>query len=121
MTWLYVAQMYLPDLPYGKMGPVKIGIAQDAEKRVHSLSLASPYPIDLLAKKRGSFHDEIKLHRRYAEDRLGGEWFQLSCHQLKSLGVGWIRVAGRNRAPVVGGRGMWSDDRLRNYWLRKAG
>jgi hypothetical protein len=60
-------------------GPVKIGVAHDVEARAASLQTGNPYPLKVLAViKQGGRTLERELHKRFAADRLGGEWFQNS-------------------------------------------
>ena len=56
-------------------GPVKIGFTTDLEQRLRNLQSASPYPLVLRATFPGTEADERKLHRRFAANRLHGEWF----------------------------------------------
>lgn len=59
----------------GDNGPIKIGSARDARKRVASIQCAHPERIRLLAITDGGHPEEGELHRRFAEYRLRGEWF----------------------------------------------
>jgi len=56
-------------------GPIKIGIAQDVEKRRRSLQTAHPAPLVTLATTDGGFQKERAYHRKFAKHRLEGEWF----------------------------------------------
>jgi hypothetical protein len=59
----------------GANGPIKIGSANNVARRMNGLQTASPYPLRLLASIVGSTEDEFGLHKRFAADRLHGEWF----------------------------------------------
>lgn len=59
----------------GDGGPVKIGKANDVEKRLTLLQIGSPYSLTLLGIMAGGRVDESELHRRFASSRMRGEWF----------------------------------------------
>jgi len=64
----------------GKHGPIKIGKAKDANKRMENLQTANPYKLKLLAiiKCESCEHAlriEKKLHKMFNGYRLHGEWF----------------------------------------------
>jgi Meiotically up-regulated gene 113 len=56
--------------------PVKIGSALDLTARLSGLATAFPYQPVLLASFNGDRTDEAKLHARFADSRLRGEWFR---------------------------------------------
>lgn len=55
---------------------VKIGTADDPQKRLRLLQCGCPNPLELLAVLPGDRHDEEELHHRWRAVRLGGEWFR---------------------------------------------
>ena len=59
-------------------GPyVKIGFTRDrVEWRVAELQVGCPETIQIIATINGGFSDEARLHRRFADIRLRGEWFK---------------------------------------------
>lgn len=57
-------------------GPVKIGYAGDAEKRLRALQTSHHSELTLLNAIEGSHADEQALHKRFAKYRLKGEWFK---------------------------------------------
>lgn len=57
-------------------GPIKIGISFDAKKRVAGLQTANPYKLTLLGHVPGGALLEDALHKRFATDRIHGEWFK---------------------------------------------
>lgn len=59
-------------------GPIKIGTAVDPDSRLRGLQTASPARLNLLAVIDGGADIERGLHRRFAADRLSGEWFNPS-------------------------------------------
>ena len=60
------------------VGLVKIGYAgRDPDDRLASLQTGSPVPLERLAPVRGTRELEQELHKRFADLRTHGEWFQL--------------------------------------------
>lgn len=60
-------------------GYVKIGFTTDLATRVRALQPGCPLPLRLLAHMPdGDLKTERALHRRFARDRLSGEWFTLT-------------------------------------------
>lgn len=60
-------------------GLIKIGFTeQDVNSRISSMQTGSPDRLKLLGMLPGSRVAEVKLHRRFAEDRDHGEWFRPS-------------------------------------------
>lgn len=70
-------------------GVYKIGHARVVDKRIEQISPALPYPVELeiALSSEDRFALERELHERYANKRLGGEWFALSNEDLFELGV----------------------------------
>ncbi|MFJ8855661.1 GIY-YIG nuclease family protein [Streptomyces sp. NPDC102437] len=56
---------------------VKIGWSDNPERRLRDLQTGSPLPLQLLAVFEGGAVVEAKLHRRFADKRRHGEWFDL--------------------------------------------
>jgi Meiotically Up-regulated Gene 113 (MUG113) protein len=54
---------------------VKIGRAIDVLKRLQSMQTSSAEPLTVLATFIGNVELEHLIHRRFASDRLKGEWF----------------------------------------------
>jgi hypothetical protein len=59
-----------------RTGEIKVGFSTDVEKRIKSLSTASPYPLRLLIAVPGSFAEEKLIHYAFSSERLNGEWFR---------------------------------------------
>jgi hypothetical protein len=59
-------------------GNIKIGYARDVAARVASFQPGSPVRLRVLATQQGGQALESALHRRFAADRLHGEWFAAS-------------------------------------------
>ena len=70
-------------------GVVKIGISQDAEKRVRALSKQGGFKIVNLFYTKpcsNAYEIEREMHTRYKESRIDGEWFDISFEKaVKSL------------------------------------
>jgi hypothetical protein len=62
----------------GDDGPVKIGTAKDPIMRVAELQTGSPYQLYLREVLVGGVRIERRLHKRFKDDRLQGEWFGAS-------------------------------------------
>jgi hypothetical protein len=56
-------------------GPIKIGLAVDPRNRLSGLQIGSPVRLRMLAIAEGGAEYEAELHKRFAEWRLHGEWF----------------------------------------------
>lgn len=54
---------------------IKIGVAQNIEKRLRTLQMGSASPIVLRWSTRGGFPLERHLHETFDKKRIGGEWF----------------------------------------------
>lgn len=57
-------------------GAIKIGYTSNLTSRLSAFSIVTP--VVLLATMKGARKAERAMHRRFAADRLGGEWFQPS-------------------------------------------
>ncbi|MCY0921148.1 GIY-YIG nuclease family protein [Streptomyces sp. H27-G5] len=75
MTSLRSERVYL----IGSAGSplVKIGWTGNPEQRLRNLQTGSPVPLQLLAVFEGGAIVEAELHRRFADKRRHGEWFDL--------------------------------------------
>lgn len=60
----------------GKGGSIKIGTAIDVPSRIRDLQGANAKKLRLLVVIRGDHKTERELHRRFASERLNGEWFK---------------------------------------------
>ena len=56
-------------------GPVKIGVAWDAEQRLATLSIWSPHPLKLLALAPGDKYLERNVQDCFADCHYHNEWF----------------------------------------------
>lgn len=64
---------------------VKICIAKDVRKRLHSLQIGNPAPLRLLASVAGNAALEAHYHRMFADTRVRGEWFRRSAAMTKEI------------------------------------
>lgn len=68
-------------------GRYKIGVSTDVPKRLNALQIGSPLPLTLIGQKAvdDMFGTELEIHKRLADARLHGEWFQLTKAQALAL------------------------------------
>lgn len=59
-------------------GFVKIGFTRDFSRRLPHIKTSSPFPITVLLVVPAHTSDEKRLHKRFANARLHGEWFKLT-------------------------------------------
>ena len=62
----------------GMSGVLKIGFSTNLDARLKSLKTSSPTKIVLLLVINGTMAEERALHKRFASDRVQGEWFRFS-------------------------------------------
>lgn len=62
---------------------VKIGHSRNPRKRLNELQTGSVNWLELMACLPGTAEDEAKLHKRFAKDRVRGEWFAISRSMLE--------------------------------------
>lgn len=80
--WLYVIQQ-------GDQPLVKIGIADDVAQRRASLQTGNAERLNVLVQIPGNEIDERRLHKRFAQYRRTGEWFEMSADLIE-----WIESIG---------------------------
>jgi hypothetical protein len=56
-------------------GPIKIGLARSPERRLRAFQAGCPVRLRLLRVIEGDIVDELWLQKRFASQRLHGEWF----------------------------------------------
>jgi len=80
--------MFLYCLESGPGGPLKIGVTTiNAESRVYSLQTGNPEELRVVAQRPGKPMEEAALHRRFADLRIRGEWFQRDPSILAEFGL----------------------------------
>lgn len=78
-AWCARARVYFVRFKSGDpTEPIKIGVTANMRARMRVLQTASAYPIEVLATIVGDDNVEHRLHRKFAADRLNGEWFRPS-------------------------------------------
>jgi hypothetical protein len=83
----------------GKNGPVKIGRADDVQKRLKSLQTAHPETLILRAIIPGDLAEEQYMHRLFAAASIRGEWFK----PTKRLREYLAYLESRSSPPVIEG------------------
>jgi hypothetical protein len=79
-------------------GLTKIGYADSPLRRLRHLQGASPAPLTLARVLDGSKHDEVRLHRLFADVHSHAEWFRLTREQIfADFGLRDIEIAEENR------------------------
>ena len=77
-------------------GAIKIGVTTNLAKRLSDFVRVTP--VTLLATMRGTRTAEQAMHRRFAADRIGGEWFNPSPSLLAHIDLLQLRAAKREAA-----------------------
>lgn len=66
--------------------PIKIGFTQKMDSiRTKTLQTGCPYSLIVLGTMPGTYSDERKLHRQFADQRLQGEWFERSSKLMEVI------------------------------------
>jgi hypothetical protein len=55
---------------------IKIGVSSNTKTRLVNMRVHSPYKLALLKVVPGGAHLEIEFHKKFAADRVCGEWFR---------------------------------------------
>jgi hypothetical protein len=86
------ARAKLPDPGYvyvlkSQSGAYKIGRSKNPEDRVRTFGVKLPFQIEFELLIRSEYHRKLErdLHKRFADKRLEGEWFQLSPEDIEAL------------------------------------
>ncbi|MEU9438370.1 GIY-YIG nuclease family protein [Streptomyces sp. NPDC048252] len=79
---------------------VKIGWTDNPKRRLRNLQTGSPVPLRLLALFEGGNTVEAELHRRFADKRRHGEWFDLGPNPVEVVSP-FVRVAQEEQAECV--------------------
>jgi DNA-binding XRE family transcriptional regulator len=81
-------------------GLVKIGFANDPEKRLGKIRVDSPSLIVLLAFENGGKDKEAARHNQFAHLRARGEWFKLEADLVEHIACLPAYIASRKRHPA---------------------
>ena len=82
--------MYVYFIQNSRLGHIKIGVANDVEKRLSSLQNANSVRLNVIKivlcdSRKEAFLLEEKLHFLFKENRLMGEWFDISVSDVNSI------------------------------------
>jgi hypothetical protein len=94
----------------GLTGPVKIGVANDAVKRLRQLQTNQPIVLRIVRLLEGDRAEEAALHQRFQGQRLKGEWFTFCAEMDGDLGLADLPIPmvrrnfGRGHADNAHGR-----------------
>lgn len=80
----------------GEAGPIKIGHSGNPKARLAALKTASDQPLRMIGVMDGDKPDERRLHLRFADARLEGEWFS----PTEELVAYALSVGGVSESPV---------------------
>ncbi len=72
--WIYLVAEHES---FGPQTFVKVGgtVADPPERRLGDYQVGNPRRLVMVAKIRGTYADEKRLHEKYADDNMLGEWF----------------------------------------------
>lgn len=79
-------------IQFGATGPIKIGTAVNIAMRLSTLQVACPEELRVILTVDGGEYAEERLHARFSELRIRGEWFRPASELLEF--VERIRSAG---------------------------
>lgn len=87
--------MYVYFIRAGNNGPIKIGVADNVEKRVETLQTGNAVELIVIAvikcsSRSAAFNKEAAFHKMFASKRIRGEWFRggIRINQLSELKEG---------------------------------
>lgn len=76
--------MYVYFIQESDRGCIKIGVTTKMEYRLAGLRVGNPFSLSIVGVGIGTRVTERALHRRFANYRLEGEWFE-PCEELENL------------------------------------
>lgn len=105
--------------PKGQSGPIKIGLADDAHRRLRALEANSPMRLELIATFDGGKDVECRFHEHFLPQQAHYEWFHWSSElqgMIDEIRAGAFDVAclkeAETPAPTQRGKpSFWSPDR----------
>lgn len=71
----------------GKIGPVKIGTAGNVAQRLRELQVGNHEKLTLLRLFEGGAAEETRLHERFADNYLRGEWHHFCRAMMGDVGL----------------------------------
>ncbi len=72
--------------PVGMIGPIKIGCSTSVGDRLESLTVWSPFKLEVLYTEPGDYRLEQRIHAAFADYHSHREWFHPGERLLKSIG-----------------------------------
>jgi hypothetical protein len=66
-------------------GPIKIGVADNPVKRLHSMQSCNHEPLTMLCARPGGRVTEYEYHDRFSAHRIRGEWFNPAPEILEEI------------------------------------
>lgn len=72
--------------PVGMIGPIKIGCSTSVGKRLESLSVWSPFKLEVIYTEPGDYRLEQRIHSAFADYHSHREWFHPGERLLKAMG-----------------------------------
>lgn len=77
-----------PGFVYGilSLGLIKVGVAQDIEKRMHVMRLDNPHELKLVFRRKSHspYTLERQMHRLLADKAVGREWFRATIEEVRA-------------------------------------
>jgi len=64
---------------------IKIGVSNNPEKRIKGLQTSNEDKLNILCIMNGGYLEEKRLHKRFSEYRVSGEWFSYNNEILEYL------------------------------------
>lgn len=80
---------------------VKIGCSFDPTTRLKEIQVGCPFTVKIEATLPGHHAEEQALHRRFADDRLRGEWFTITSMIEAVMEQARIAEAARPKVPQI--------------------
>lgn len=74
----------------GQNGPVKIGFTDDVAKRLAMMQTGNHEQLTVLRLFEGSAAEEARLHERFADNHLRGEWHHFCKAMMGDVGLAEI-------------------------------
>lgn len=85
----------------GECGPVKIGYAEDVQSRLNNMQTGNHETLTVLRIFEGGQEEESRLHARFIDLRIRGEWFSFSRVMMGDLGLTEIVQKAPEPRPVL--------------------
>jgi Meiotically up-regulated gene 113 len=97
----------------GEHGPVKIGVADNVSRRLADMQVGNHEKLALIRVFEGGPAEETRLHERFADNHLRGEWHHFSRAMMGDLGLTEIIEARPLPLPTRPVETAWQADQQR--------